>query len=486
MVAARRSTMLADRRGWVAAAALLLTGLVGSLLSKAQVPLPSSSTSAGETVVELPPTTASYRHYATEAETMLHQDVLDVWFPRAVDRQNGGFHAEFDRQWRPLPSRGKFSVFQGRMTWTAATVAARRPELRAQYLPYVLHGVAYLSQVLWDKQYGGFYWGLDDHGKVSTQFGEGKHMYGISFCVYALAAAYRVTRDPATLALAQRAFEWNEQHAHDDVNGGYYEWLTRAGEPMLARPGASTATFQYGADSPVGYKSMNTHIHLLEAYTELYGVWKDPLLCRRVEELLQIVRDKIAVQPGAMNLYFTPTWQAVPDHDSYGHDVEVTYLLEEAAEAIGEGADPRTLAVSRMLTDHALAYGWDREAGGFFRSGAFVGKPDDLLKEWWVEMEGLNALLQLHARYHLETDLYWRAFQRQWTYIQRYQVDGQYRGEYGLVRPDTQPLSGDKGSMWKAAYHETRALLNVSDRLRALADDASAAPSFHAPVASER
>ena len=447
---------------------LLVCGLGDASRSKAQL-VSLRTTQGSSSAAFLPPTAESYRHYAAETEAVLRKDVLGKWYPRTIDNEHGGFYADFDRQWNRLPSRGKFSVFQGRMTWTAATVAERRPELRKQYLPYVQHGTTYLRDVMWDQQYGGFYWGLGDDGKTSPQFGEGKHMYGISFCVYALAAAYRVTHDPATLALAQRAFAWNEQHAHDDVNGGYYEWLTREGKPMLAEPYASTARFQYGADSPVGYKSMNTHIHLLEAYTELYGVWKDPLVRKRTEELLTIVRDRITVQPGAMNLYFTPAWQALPDHDSYGHDVEVTYLLQEAADALHEGENTRTLAVSRMLTDHALAYGWDADRGGFFHSGPFVGKPDDLLKEWWVEMEGLNALLLLHERYGHETDVYWHAFQQQWSFLQRFQLDHQFGGEYNLVKPDGQPVSPDKGSMWKGAYHEARALLNVSDRLNALA-----------------
>ena len=417
----------------------------------------------------LPPTAASYRRFAGETEAVLRHDILGEWYPRTIDTEHGGFYADFDRQWKRLPSQGKFSVFEGRMTWTAATVVQRRPDLRAQYLPYVQHGVAYLEDTMWDKQYGGFYWGLADDGSVSPRFGDGKHMYGISFCVYALAAAYRVTHDPATLALAKQAFAWNEQHAHDNVNGGYYEWLTREGQPMLVPPYTATATFQYGADSPVGYKSMNTHIHLLEAYTELLSVWPDPLVKQRTAELLAIVRDKIVVQPGAMNLYFTAAWQPVPDHDSYGHDVEVTYLLDEAAETLGSQTDDRTQHVERMLTDHALAYGWDATKGGLFHSGAFAGKPDDLLKEWWVQMESLNALLLLHERYGRQTDIYWKAFQQQWAWIRQHQVDPVYGGEYNLVKPDGTPVSPVKGSMWKGAYHEARALMNVTDRLDAMA-----------------
>jgi mannobiose 2-epimerase len=224
---------------------------------------------------------------------------------------------------------------------------------------------------------------------------------------------------------------------------------------------------------PLGYKSMNTHIHLLESFTQLYEVWKDDTLRQRIEELLHVVRDKVAVQPGVMNLYFTNDWRPIPDHDSYGHDVETTYLMHEAAEVLGKHGDQETERVGRMLADHSYAYGWDDEHGGLYESGPFAGKPADFGKEWWVQMESLNTLLMLHERFGAQTDVYWRRFQQQWQYIQRYQVDAQYHGIYNMIQPDGTPTTTAKGSIWKAAYHDGRALLNVSERLQRLAESGS-------------
>src|SRR6185312_5207542 len=120
---------------------------------------------------------------------------------------------------------------------------------------------------------------------------------------------------------------------------------------------------------PLGYKSMNSHIHLLESFSQLYEVWKDETLRKRVEELLAIVRDKISVEPGAMNLYFTNDWRAIPDHDSYGHDIETTYLMLEAEDVLGNGHAPRTERMAKLLTDHAMAYGWDENLGGIYEDG---------------------------------------------------------------------------------------------------------------------
>src|SRR5215471_10392726 len=161
---------------------------------------------------------------ASEMEAVLRRDILSVWFPRSLD-QAGGFRSNFTRDWKPSASAGKFSVFQGRMVWVAAQIVMKRTELKTQFQPVVDHGLKYLRDVLWDKQAGGFYWGLDDNGRVSPQYTDGKHLYGMSFGLYGATAAYQATNDASALELAQNAFRWMDEHAHDAKNGGYSEWL---------------------------------------------------------------------------------------------------------------------------------------------------------------------------------------------------------------------------------------------------------------------
>ena len=198
----------------------------------------------------------------------------------------------------------------------------------------------YLNDVLWDKQYGGFYWGLEDNGQISPRFSDNKHLYGMSFALYAAAAAYQATKDPKSLDLAVRAFRWMDEHAHDATNGGYFEWLSREGKVIIPHPDSGKVDLSPPAPFPIGYKSMNTHLHLLESFTQLFEVWPDPTLRQRLEELLTILRDKISVEPGAMNLYFTNAWRAIPGHDSYGHDVEAAYLMLETSAALGHTTMP--------------------------------------------------------------------------------------------------------------------------------------------------
>jgi len=422
--------------------------------------------------IHRPPTRQDYLSLAAEVTHALHADVLDVWFPRSVDSQFGGFHSHFGQDWEKLPSDGKFSVFQGRMTWVAAQVVLREPAMKGEFVPFVHHGVDFLSDVMWDKQDGGFFWGLDDQGKVTAAFGDQKNLYGIGFCIYGAAAAFQATGDPKALQLAKNGFLWTDKHAHDSIHGGYFESLSRDGTPVV--PHVPDGTVATGALGPVNFKSMNTHIHLLEAFTQLYAVWPDPTLRLRLEELLQIVRDKICVEPGVMNLYFTNAWQPIPDHDSYGHDVETAYLMLEADEALHATADLKTERMARMLVDHALAYGWDQKNGGFYREGTTFGKPEDTMKEWWVQAEGLNALLMMHERYGKQEGIYFQRFLEQWQFIRNHTIDGRHHGDYNLTTADGTPVSEDKGSIWKAAYHDGRAFWNVRDRLQKLASEPGA------------
>jgi mannobiose 2-epimerase len=452
---------------WIMSFTLTLLQCVAAVSALAQN---SPAASAEASIDYLPASKEAYQKFAKEIDTTVGRDILNVWFPRTVDKEHGGFRSNFARDWKPFGQESKFSVFQGRMTWISSQIVLRRPELRQQFLPYATHGIEYLTGRLWDKEKGGFYWGLSETGQISPNYTDGKQLYGMSFVIYGLAAAYQATKDPQALEYAQKGFRWIDEHAHDAKNGGYFEYLTRDGKPYPARPESGVVRLAAGSGFPVGYKSMNTHIHLLESFTELYEVWKDDVLRERVQELLAIIRDKVCVEPGAMNLYFTNEWQAFPDHDSYGHDVETAYLMLEAEDVLGNGHDPRTERMARMLVDHALHYGWDQKLGGFYGEGTTTGEPERKTKEWWVEFEGLNALLLMHERYGRQADTYFKAFQLQWDFIQKYQIDSEYHGVYTLVGEDGKPAVDLKGGIWKAAYHDGRALLNVSERLNRLSE----------------
>ena len=416
------------------------------------------------------PAKEDYSKLADEARANFDANVLKVWFPRCVDEEHGGFRSTFDRQWKPAARQNRFLVFQARMTWLASQVAMHRPELRDEYLKYARHGVAMLQR-MWDPEQGGMYWGLDENGKVDPQYGTEKQAYGISFGIYAAAAAYEATKDEAALDLAMKTFTWFDDHAHDAANGGYHEALKRDGTPIVPKDlGETLKNRSPGPNVTYGYKSMNSHIHLLEAFTQLYHAKKDERVRARLEEVFLIVRDRIAVEPGCLNLFFTPDWRAVPDHDSFGHDIETAYLLLEASETLGRTDEARTLVVSRRLVDHALDWGYDARLGGFYDQGAAFDKAHVLDKVWWTQAEGLNALLLMHSKFGKETDRYWRAFELTWGFVNKYQVDHEFGGWWDTVDAAGKVTSARKAHDWKAGYHDGRALMNIEETLRKLAE----------------
>jgi mannobiose 2-epimerase len=422
--------------------------------------------------VDSTPSPEVYLRLADEVEAQLTEGLLPLWYPRCVDREHGGFYSNFREDWSPGDKQHKTIVYQARMTWLASQVALRYPELAAEYREYARHGLDFLAGTMWDDEDGGFFWGLDEAGRITPAYGTEKHLYGMSFGIYAAAAAYRATKDERALDLGKRAFAWLEEHAHDPANGGYCEAYTRSGQRITdawTDPGGRRhATDALGTH--YGFKSMNGHIHLLEALTALYGVWPDAAVRTRLDEVFRVVRDKVAVEPGCLNLYFTPDWRAVPDHDSFGHDVETTYLLLEAAEALGEGEGPQTLRVARSLVDHALEWGWDDVHGGFYDRGFAFHPAYGLEKIWWTQAEGLNALLLSHERFGGGSSRYFEAFVKQWRFIVDHQIDARHGGWHGSVARDGTAEPGkDKATIWKAAYHDGRALMEVSERLRRLA-----------------
>ncbi len=219
------------------------------------------------------------------------------------------------------------------MTWTAAAFARYSPPHRAEFAQYALHGIAFLDRVLRDHEKGGFHWELGASGQIDPGKGDDKHLYGTAFAIYAGSTVRQVTGDERALAIARDAFDWIEQHAHDSKNGGYYEAFRRDGTPITSWDQAAPIPQRLDRVGVYyGFKSMNAHIHLLEALTELSKVDSRAVVKARLREVLQIVLNRIAVEPGALNLYLTPDWRAIPAHDSFGHDVETAYLLVEAAD----------------------------------------------------------------------------------------------------------------------------------------------------------
>ncbi len=404
------------------------------------------------------------------------RQLLAAWYPAAIDRDSGGFLSDLDYRFRPSGPQHKMIVTQARHVWANARAAAFYHD--SSFLPAAAHGFAFLRDVIWDRRYGGFHWLVTRAGApIPERDGRIiKQAYGEAVGIYGLAMYYEASHDPAALALAQHAFRWLDRHAHDPVHAGYFNYLARDGTPLRAG---------YAGTPP---KDQNSSIHLLEACTELYRVWPDTTVRARLDELLHLVRDVIRVDPGTLTLFSTADWQPISyrdssdavrrareyfDHVSYGHNIETAYLMLEAADALGRPNDPRTLRAGKQMVDLALRMGWDTAVGGFFDRGYyFRDRPGVTIiadtKNWWAQAEGLNTLLLMGDLFPHDAMAYQRRFVRQWQYIDRFLVDPEHGGWYeGGLDKEPQSRTGPKGHIWKAAYHDSRALMNVIARLRA-------------------
>lgn len=414
---------------------------------------------------------------AGEIQYSFKEYVLKPWYPRALDYTYGGFLSDFTADWRPEGPQNKAIVSQARHLWSISQAGMHFPE-DTQYVQWARHGFRFLLEKMWDHEYGGFFQILSQKGEIDfhSEYGDEKRAYGNAFGVFACTAYYQFTKDSSGLDLAKKAFWWLDAHAHDSIHGGYFQNLKRDGTPI-----ASGDPSAKGFDrETAGLKDYNSSIHLLEAFTALYKIWPDSLLRARILEMFHLIRDVMVSPSGFLRLYFSPNWTPISyrdsseavrnahlflDHVTFGHDVETAYLLLEASHVLGIPNDKTTLCIAKKMVDHALRFGWDKQHGGLHAMGYYSSGSDtvfivDRPKEWWIQAEALHAFL-LMARLFPQEPRYFNYFQQQWGYMKRYVIDAERGGWYwgGL---DTHPefKNQNKGSEWKATYHETRALLN--------------------------
>ncbi len=423
---------------------------------------------------------SKYHSMADEMEISLRENLLETWYPKAIDRDSGGYFSNFTYDFRLKDDhQEKMIVTQARHLWSNSKAAKIYPD-ETHYAEGAKHGFEFLRDKMWDFENGGFYQLVSRSGQPLLEKSEYKTAYGNSFAIYALAAYFDATGDSAGLELAIEAFNWLEKNSHDPVHKGYFQHLDQDGKPV-ARLADTPST------SELGYKDQNSSIHLLEAFTELYQVWKDPLLKERLEEMLLLVRDTITNDKGSLVLFFQPDWTPVSfqdqpkevimkhkglDHVSYGHDVETAYLILESSHVLGWGDDQVTLTKAKKMVDHALSFGWDNDLAGFYDEAYYFTREEKprVIKEtknWWAQSEGMNTLLLMAEHFPQDERDYFGKFEQLWQYNQDYLIDHKH-GDWFAGGLDKQPdlKTADKGHIWKANYHQFRAMQGCIERLR--------------------
>lgn len=416
---------------------------------------------------------------AEQIEFSLRKETLEKWYPDAIDKQYGGFLSSFTFDFKPTDDQRKMIVTQSRHTWTNAKAAMRYPGVDF-YKDGARHGYKFLRDVMWDTSYGGFFWLVERDG-TPVKDDTLKTAYGNAFAMYALSAYYKMSGEPEALTFAKQSFKWLETFSHDHEYKGYFNHMYRDGKLVLRdRNTPSTAE--------TGYKDQNSSIHLLEALTELYQIWPDGLVRERLREMLFLIRDTIVTDKGYLTLFLERDWTPVSfynepdsiiekhhnlDHVSFGHDVETAYLIIEASNLLGIENDSITHRIAKKMVDHALMNGWDEtdSTGSFYDEGYyFKDRPGITItrdtKNWWAQAEGMNCLLLMSQLYPNDPMNYYSKFQKSWRYIDLNLIDHE-NGDWFAGGLDKQPemKTALKGHIWKACYHQYRAMTNCIDML---------------------
>jgi len=387
-------------------------------------------------------------------QEILDENVVPFWLGDLLDEDHGGFRLNHDvrGRWRgPAPRR---LVTQTRTLWFFARLASAghsHPGIDA----LANAGLAFLTERMWDREYGGFYWEIEARGPLATM--EDKHAYGQAQALYALASHALASGSGSAARMAGLTFDLLEEHFHDGEHGGYREFLARdLSAPPAARDGY--------LGRPPGVRLLNTHLHLLEALIP-YSILSGSERARsRLEELVDLV-ETVWVRPNSDSLYehLSSDWRPAGNRHatraSYGHDTEMAHLLIAAEEVLERPTG--SLDLCGRLLDHALRHGEDREAGGFYMSGTPGRAADDRRKVGWVQAETLLAMIEMYRvtgepRYH-------DAFLRTLEWISAWQVD--WRGGEWHAEIQRGRAYGPKVGKWHGPYHTGRALIDGLDVL---------------------
>lgn len=393
-------------------------------------------------------------------ERTLHENILAFWHPKTLDTKHGGYAINHDAQGNFKGDAPKGIVTQARQVWLFSRCAREGYGNRKEMLDAARHGYDFLREKMWDAKNGGFYWSVDATGNDKRQ--PKKHLYGQAFGLYAVSEYARASGRVDALEFANQIFQTLEKHAHDRRFGGYREFFNEDWTPAAPRE----PSYMGGGSS---IKLMNTHLHLMEAMTTYYLASKSPAARTRLIELVDIesnavVRKGLVACTDQYELNWTPRLDGKLATVSYGHDLENVWLIAEARQALDLPVAP-FVDLFKDLWAYSLKYGYDAEKGGFFYTGPFNGPATDRQKSWWVQAEAVVSALEM---YRLTGDRkYYDVFEKTWEFLDKHQIDWKNGEWHATVMPDGS-THGDKAHIWKAGYHNGRAMIDGIIRLRQL------------------
>ncbi len=390
--------------------------------------------------------------YKTEVTTEL-ENLLNWWMNFTVDQENGGFYGKIDPNNTVDPNAPKGLVLNARILYTFSSAYLLTG--KDDYLHMADSAFSYLDTYFLDPEYGGFYWAVDFKG---VMLDGKKQVYGQAFAIYAFAEYYKATQNEKALTLAKDGFWLLENYSFDHIHLGYLEAFKKDWQAI--------DDLRLSDKDQNEKKSMNTHLHVIEAYTNLYAIWKNEVLALAIKRLLANFSTHIINKDTYhLQLFFSENWEVKSSLVSFGHDIEAAWLLQEAAEII---ADPAEIIKFKNLALHMSR----ASTSGLAQNGGLWYEHDPAtaywIKEWhwWPQAEAMVGFFnawQLSGEEQFLTHSL-----ASWGFIKRYIRDFE-KGEWHWgINEDYSLMQGeDKAGFWKCPYHNGRACIELIKRINA-------------------
>ena len=408
----------------------------------------------------------------------LRDYIIPFWLDRSVDSEYGGYLTCFDEKGKFDGHGIKNVVTQCRMIWGFSSLLPyAKTEDRKRMEEAAKQGVDFLLEKFWDSEFGGVYWLLERNGQVKDP---AKLTYGEGFAIYALAQYYLTYHDTRALEYSEKIFDLLQVYVADTENGGYFENIER--DWTLSPAGA------YAGDR----KSLDIHMHLLEAFTVLAKASGKEIHKRKLKEVYGIISEhmvnhEIGYGFNQFDVKFNKipaiailrTWNAEresnekianpEDTTSYGHNVELSWLADFALKVIGSRTEEDSALLLRLL-DHALRHGYDYEHGGIYRDGIADGPALVLDKEWWQNFESMTGFLNGYLLSGNEK--YFDAYAKLWDFVKTRFMNYEVGESRQLLDKEGNVIVGNIGNPWKGIYHTGRAFAECISRLEYLQKEA--------------
>src|SRR5664280_2192321 len=386
----------------------------------------------------------------TEVQSELVNNILPFWMTKMIDDREGGFYGRIDGSGHVFNDSDKGCVLNARILWTFSS--AFRVLKNRDYLKTAERAKDYLLAHFIDKEYGGVFWLLDHNGKMKD--GK-KQIYAQAFAIYGLSEYYRITNDRNCLEKAIDLFRLIEKYSYDNELDGYFE--------AFNSEWGAIDDLRLSAKDANEKKTMNTHLHVLEAYTNLYRIWKDDLLKKQLQNLIEVFINRIVnSQTFNLKMFFDEAWNDKTDLVSYGHNIEASWLIYEAASVLDDEILIKKVKNVCLGIAEASKAGIMADGGMiyeiFFGSGHI-----DSDRHWWVQAETvvgfLNSYLLSGKEEYLNPSL------AAWRFISDYLIDRQNGEWYWSVNNNLLPnLKEDKAGFWKCPYHNSRMCMEIIER----------------------